>query len=152
MNVVGNVLASPPENITRPFDAWRIGYDRLLEEIDPRVAATLLRHGNYNEATRQVEWDGKIKERTLPASLYLKAKPAFFGDHPWPAIGPDVEPHAGFLPAKDRYDREPRKPRSGRTLSVSRCSRGTGQESPRNGWSRVRPNLPRLQEHFAMIT
>jgi hypothetical protein len=106
VNVVGNVLAGPPANITRPFDAWRIGYDRLLDEIDPRVAATLLRHGNYNEATQQVEWDGKIKERTLPASLYLKAKPVFFGDHPWPAIGPDVEPHVGFLPAKDRYERE----------------------------------------------
>ncbi len=106
VNVVGNVLGKPPANITRPFDAWRIGYDRLLEEIDPRVAATLLRHGNYNEATQQVEWDGRIKDRKLPASLYLKAKPAFFGDNPWPAIGPDVEPHVGFLPARDRYERE----------------------------------------------
>ena len=72
-----------------------------------------MRHGNYNETAGQIEWDPKIGERKLPASLYLKARPAFFGAHAWPAIGPDVEPHVGFLPAKDRYDRELRGAPSG---------------------------------------
>jgi hypothetical protein len=104
-NVVGNVIARAPAYVP-PTDAWRIGYDELTATVDPRVAQTILRHGNVDETTGQTEWDGKIADRKLPASLYRKAKPAFFGDHPWPAIGPDVEPHAGFLPAKDRYERE----------------------------------------------
>ncbi len=104
-NFLGNVFARPPANVA-PCDAWRIGYDKLTNTVDPRVAETLLRHGNVDEVSGKTEWDGKIHDRTLPASLYLKTKPVFFGDHPWPAIGPDVEPHAGFLPAKDRYERE----------------------------------------------
>ena len=105
-NFVGNVIAPVPA-YAPPTDAWRIGYDQLAPTAgDPRVAATILRQGNVDQTTGQTEWDGKTAERKLPASLYLKAKPAFFGDHPWPAIGPDVEPHASFLPAKDRYQRE----------------------------------------------
>jgi hypothetical protein len=47
--------------------------------------------------------------QTLPNSLYLSAKPAWFGAQPWPAIGPDVtgqgEPdgHTGTIPAKACY-------------------------------------------------
>jgi hypothetical protein len=100
-NFLGNVFAQPPVTVA-PCGAWRIGYDKLTTTVDPRVAETLLRHGNVDEVAGKTEWDGKVHDRTLPASLYLKAKPAFFGAHPWPAIGPDVEPHAGFLPAKDR--------------------------------------------------
>jgi hypothetical protein len=70
------------------------------------VAQTILRHGNYDGTTGKIEWDDKIRDHKLPASLYLKTKPAFFGDHAWPAIGPDVDLHLGFLPAKVRYDHE----------------------------------------------
>ena len=104
-NFLGNVFGQPPAFVA-PCETWRIGYDQLTKTVDPRVAETLLRHGNVDEVTGKTEWDSKIMGRTLPASLYLKTKPEFFGDHPWPAIGPDVEPHAGFLPARDRYERE----------------------------------------------
>ncbi len=104
-NLVGNCVGRQPA-YQSVNDAWHVGYDRLTATIDPRVTETILRHGNYDETTGKTEWDGKIEDHTLPASLYLKAKPAFFGDHPWPAIGPDVDPQGGFLPAKDRYDCE----------------------------------------------
>jgi hypothetical protein len=45
----------------------------------------------------------------LPASLFLTAKPAWFGTTPWPAIGPDVtggsdqSGHAYDIPAKRCY-------------------------------------------------
>jgi hypothetical protein len=104
-NIVGNVFAPLPAYMS-PCDPWRIGYNQLTAQLDPRVAATLLRHGNHDMASGKTQWDEKISARVLPASLYLKSRPAFFGNHPWPAIGPDVEPHAGFLPAKDRYERE----------------------------------------------
>lgn len=40
-----------------------------------------------------VAWDPNIDDHTLPFSLYLGAKPAWWGDDvPWPAIGPDLSP------------------------------------------------------------
>jgi hypothetical protein len=72
---------------------------------DALVASTMLRWGNYdtvNDAVRFVASevpttgvpfiDGNFvpATQTLPASLYLSAKPSFWGTMPWPAIGPDV--------------------------------------------------------------
>jgi hypothetical protein len=48
--------------------------------------------------------DPTIEERELPPSLYLKARPAFFGSIPWPPIGPDVEGMINDFPAKVRFD------------------------------------------------
>jgi hypothetical protein len=49
---------------------------------------------------------------TIPASLYLKEKPPFWGDRPWPAIGADVDLralHTGNgltpTPAQERLER-----------------------------------------------
>ena len=41
--------------------------------------------------------------RTLPASLYLASKPAFFGSRGL-AMGGSADRHRGTLPAKARYD------------------------------------------------
>ena len=42
----------------------------------------------------------------LPASLFLKSKPSFWGDKPWPGIGADVDGKAITpLPAEDWYAR-----------------------------------------------
>jgi hypothetical protein len=51
--------------------------------------STLFLHGNYDSATGTIAWSGSITH-TLPASLYLSSKPAWFGNVPWPSIGPDI--------------------------------------------------------------
>ncbi len=48
-------------------------------------------------------WENVV-EQTLPSSLYLESKPAFFGNLNWPAAGPDVMPPVSPIPAQVRFD------------------------------------------------
>jgi hypothetical protein len=70
---------------------------------DSHTPETLLRWGNWDAVNGSAQWNaGEIPSglakyanpvpstQTLPASLYLPSKPAFFGTTHWPAIGPDV--------------------------------------------------------------
>jgi hypothetical protein len=75
---------------------------------DPIVAQTLMRWGNYAACTgdakcNSARWDSSetasaapvypglaSPSQTLPASFYLNSKPSWWGNIPWPAIGPDV--------------------------------------------------------------
>ena len=121
-NVVGNVLCNPgcegayePANITGSMKViWRIGYnsqgDSNSGDNDPTPGATLLRHGNLDYLTQEAQWDPGIPDRSLPSSYYLSSKPSFFGDLPWPAIGPDLNPTVGVTPAQERFH-VPRPPR-----------------------------------------
>jgi hypothetical protein len=77
------------------------GYDSL-------VWSTLLRHQNFNysnnstyacNSTYEPGCQGGNADTVLPASLYLKSKPAFLGSSPWPVIGPDVSPMYPPVPA-----------------------------------------------------
>ena len=46
-----------------------------------------LRHGNVDYLTDTVKWDLAIADHTLPNSLYLAGKPAFFNagrGYAWP--------------------------------------------------------------------
>jgi hypothetical protein len=111
-NIVGNILCHPgctgvyqaPAFVKA--DIWHMGYLCAGSQIptDPQVEATLLRHGNFDYITGATAWDTNIMERTLPASYYLTSKPDFFGDLAWPAIGPDLNPMVGQLPAKARFE------------------------------------------------
>jgi hypothetical protein len=49
----------------------------------------------------------------VPSSLYLRDKPAFWGDRPWPAIGADVDARGNHvpIPAQERYSRYLRRRR-----------------------------------------
>jgi hypothetical protein len=71
--------------------------------IDPQVRATLLRHGNYDYMTSMTHWESTIADHTIPASLYLGGKPAFFGSRAWPPIGPDLTPMVSPIPAAERF-------------------------------------------------
>jgi len=65
------------------------------------------RHGNYDYVTNAVGWDPKNPLHSLPASLYLTQKPAFFGSNAWPWVEPTASTDAGrlgLLPAKVRFD------------------------------------------------
>lgn len=68
------------------------------------VRSRTLRHGNFDYVGNSVVWDPAIADRVLPASLYLKAKPAFFGDRPWPWVDPNGNPRLHVLPARARFD------------------------------------------------
>jgi hypothetical protein len=74
---------------------------------DPRVAATLMRWGNWDSVNNAVRFEASEVPSTLalyrnpvpatqalPPSLYLRARPSWwvtsFGTPAWPPIGPDV--------------------------------------------------------------
>jgi len=115
-NIVGNVLGNV--GMETAVDApdgygwggkyiYRIGFtdanDNKLAGNDSTVMATLLRHGNWHSVNQTVAWDPAISDRNLPASYYLSAKPAWWGDSRWPAIGPDMNPVASQIPAEVRH-------------------------------------------------
>jgi hypothetical protein len=83
--------------------------------IDPLVRSTLLRHGNYDYMTSSTTWEATISDQTLPASLYLSGKPAFFGSRAWPPIGPDLTPMHSPIPAEERFAAMPHASYGGTT-------------------------------------
>jgi hypothetical protein len=118
---VGNVLgysgqtASPfsgfieedsyPWDINSGYAAmWRVGAQSLDWDAagDARVGTTLVRDGNYDYVTNSVQWDST--EDTLPNSLYLSSKPAFFGSLTWPWVDAAGSTKLYTLPAKQRFD------------------------------------------------
>jgi Pectate lyase superfamily protein len=116
---VGNVLGTPGRMNGWVYQAtsgvlmgsptiWLLGWDDWSPyPIDPNVAATTLRHGNYDYVTNSVVWDPNVTDHTLPASLYLKQKPAFFNagkGYTWPWVDPVGTTQVYVLPAKARYD------------------------------------------------
>jgi hypothetical protein len=116
VNVVGCVLGTPGRSTRyealpgQPYSntevlIWALGIMHGVD--DPGVAATLLRHGNYDYVNNATVWDPAIAERTLPPSLYLTARPAWFGAVPFPPIGPDVAGLAGKIPAQLRFEGMP---------------------------------------------
>lgn len=110
-NVIGNVFGL--EGLEGEVQGYNLGKPIIYRlgsknpsgttDDDPQVAQTLLRHGNYDSISKQTQWDPKIASKELPPSLYLKSKPAFFGNLAWPPIGPDCTPMAGTIPARERF-------------------------------------------------
>jgi len=125
-NVVGNVLqgaavGTPSYEISgqptgTPNDAdngwvWRLGGngDGGTGGVwdDGTAKANLYRHGNWDNVSNAVVWDPSNSNHTLPSSLYLAAKPAFFGSNAWPWVDPTAataQTRVQTLPAKARYD------------------------------------------------
>jgi hypothetical protein len=116
MSFVGNVLGAPGEMSGWVYETtfggkpgiWMLGWDTVAPyPIDARVAATTLRHGNFDYVTNTVKWDPSIATRTLPRSLYLTQRPAFFDagrGYAWPWVDPVGATKLHTLPAKARYD------------------------------------------------
>jgi hypothetical protein len=129
-NFVGNVLGysgmspSPYSAFTYedeyPYSEsaapmWRLGKPNSIginANTDPKVAETILRDGNFDYATNELRWHGiggppsttPPSASTLPDSLYLTEKPAFFEDNPWPWVDPAGSTKVYTLPAKARFD------------------------------------------------
>ena len=87
---------------------WMLGWDAVSPyPIDLQVSATTLRHGNFDYLTNTVKWEPAIANHTLPNSLYLTRKPAFFeagSGYVWPWVEPASATKLHTLPAKARYD------------------------------------------------
>jgi Predicted solute binding protein len=74
------------------------------QQLDLNVAATIIRHGNWDSVHNGVVWDPNIPDHTIPNSLYLTQKPSWWdADLPWPAIGPDLNPMVSVIPAQRRF-------------------------------------------------
>jgi hypothetical protein len=117
---VGNVLGRPGQMSGWVYEAapmtgtnatwsenaiWKLGYDpqRWTMYADPRTLSTVIRDGNWDFVTNSVRWHNTPAGFVIPDSLYLSAKPDFFGTHPWPWVNP-ANGETYTLPAKARYD------------------------------------------------
>ena len=141
VTVIGNVLGTPGHHHVyessqssatrgRPnASIYVLGYPGVLESTsasipyDPAVVSTMLRWGNFDYATKQARWDPAevpddvtvAMSRALPASLFLAARPSWWGAIAWPAIGPDVtggeDPsgHAHRIPAQVCFEVTPKR-------------------------------------------
>jgi hypothetical protein len=87
------------------WDIWKLGYDpeRWGMNPDPQVLSTMIRDGNWDFLTLEQHWHNTPGGFAIPNSMYLKAKPAFFGSNPWPWVDP-TKGTIDTLPAKARYD------------------------------------------------
>ena len=139
MNIVGNVLGKAGYH-SRYEDATTTGTSANTSIYalgwsgnegttdgtvanDTRVKTTLFRWGNFDVVNGAAQWNASEvpstlsqfrntvpADQTLPGSLYLSAKPSWWGTMPWPAIGPDIsggqDPtgHAYKIPAHACYD------------------------------------------------
>jgi hypothetical protein len=111
MNVVGNVLGKV--GVTQVFDQYSGSTPPSIYELGQGspgsgqsdiVTTSLLRNGNWDAFHQSTQW-GTGGAQTLPQSLYLTGKPAWWpGNTAWPWAGPDLNPMVGTLPAKARSD------------------------------------------------
>lgn len=76
----------------------------------PTTYQTQLREGNWDWVTKSQRWHGiggavgSGTPQAIPDSLYLTAKPAFFGSNPWPWVNPS-NGTVTTLPAKACLER-----------------------------------------------
>jgi hypothetical protein len=123
MTVVGNILGYPGMQADqmagngRPMvyeghlrSVYRLGYnadDNARVVSDDRPRATLLRTGNYDYVNKATVWDPSIPDHGLPDSLFLTAKPPWFGELRWPPVNPEdpgaAEASGGIIPAMRRF-------------------------------------------------
>ena len=91
--VVGNVLRNDSEILLQ-----KQTYDRI--SVNSLIAGNLMKG--------QVDWGPLPAGTRLPASLYLKARPAFWPEGlAWPPFGPDVPgANTNRIPAQLRYEKE----------------------------------------------
>ncbi len=72
-----------------------------FQELDLDVRRTTILKGNFNYKDGAVPAD-EATSGPLPPSLYLKEKPAWWGDLAWPPFGPDTDFRRNRIPAETR--------------------------------------------------
>lgn len=85
---------------------WELGWmDITPQGYDPNVVATAIQDGNFDYLTNTTQWAASDTTHTLPNSLYLTQKPAFFNagsGYTWPWVDP-INGTVYTLPATARY-------------------------------------------------
>ena len=118
--LVGNVLGNP--GVAWKFHSrngedfgygdpviLRLGYQNMgnntATDHDRRTKDTTIVHGNHDYFNKRVVWDPAIADRVLPDSLYLPAKPGWFGELAWPPVDPakPVPDDPTIIPAGYRF-------------------------------------------------
>jgi len=107
--------------------------------LSAKVGKTILRGGNWDCKTNSVVWSSNIPsgsnastyiaQQTLPNSLYLAAKPAWFSASgaAWPPIDPASTAKANKLPAQLCFESGPN---AGGTFRPSACYATVAQGNP----------------------
>jgi hypothetical protein len=137
-NVVGNVLGTSHWTTYQTVQAhnpdavfelgWRGTGSGTPVTNDANVSRTLMRWGNWDSVNNGTRFaasevpstiaafpNSVPSSQTLPTSLYLSAKPSWFGSVPWPAVGPDVSNgniagfggHANKIPSRLCFENTP---------------------------------------------
>ena len=76
-----------------------------FQELDLDVRATAIVKGNVYTDGKGAAAEESLGAAMLPKSLYLKEKPAWFGDLQWPPFGPDTEFAKNKIPAQVRCEK-----------------------------------------------
>jgi PKD repeat protein len=96
-NVVGCVIGQAGDTGVRYLSpgqgvpaSYRLGYFDSGSTVitDTNVQPSTYLHGNFDFIGGGTVWDPVNADHSLPASLYLSAKPAWFGDRAWPPFDP----------------------------------------------------------------
>lgn len=96
-SIVGNVLGAPGH----PWSYDNTEKANLIFSFgDPEVRRSAIVKGNFNWKDAGVPAAEAVD--SLPPSLYLKAKPDWWGDLAWPPFGPDVAFEKNKIPAEVR--------------------------------------------------
>ena len=92
---------------------YSFGYANLTDDGTDKndtdlASTTAIIHGDYDYVLDSFKWSASISTKSVPASMYRGAKPAWFGSLAWPAFGPatasPTTPLVGNIPAKACYD------------------------------------------------
>ncbi len=109
--------------------------------LSAKVEGTILRGGNWDCVTSSTVWGGNvpsgslpasyIPQQVLPVSLYLSAKPSWFGGAGavWPPIDPSASTKVNEIPAQICYEKGPK---SGGSFNPSSCFNAVLPQPPTN--------------------
>lgn len=127
-NLVGNIFGRPAP-FTMTYDGTSFGQPNMgnssysgfappwaqwgqeglgpgdWQELDTNVLATTTRKGNYDFFNQAIPANQSLGTNSLPPSLYLSAKPAWFGSLSWPPFNPLSPGSLSYtnIPAGYRY-------------------------------------------------
>jgi hypothetical protein len=86
-DTVNGVMGGTKAIFSLGWDDWVSSYPSVLADVNVAVGPrAILRDGNWDWVRSQQSWDST--PATLPNSLYMSGKPAFFGSNTWPWVNP----------------------------------------------------------------